>query len=246
MIKRELLQLMGSLKSVSDNIVFEGESQYNYITDLNKSIIAQIDLTNLREHNFESFGVKSLSKFLDLNNMMYNDGSVNYDMNDAEGVLTIKSTNMVFDYYVYSSDKLQPFAINPKLIDLLLNAPHMMEFDLEITTVKRILDISRLFELDKVIFSNADNGSLSVKTTQIRKNSSTTHNHKHMLDMKIPGVCLDVQEEFIIDVEKFQKIPTGNYKAVVHYMKQQGLKTLVLHSIEKPELKLFVAAANVK
>ena len=96
-----------------------------------------------------------------------------------DGVLTLKSKMMSFDYYVYNSDALESFKINPKFIDILTNVPTMVNCSLDQQTIKKILDVGRLFDLDKIIISPSDkDGKVMIKVTQIRKNSSAAHMHK--------------------------------------------------------------------
>ena len=66
-----------------------------------------------------------------------------------------------------------------------------------------------------------------------------------MLELEIDGEFLDKEEEFVFDLDKLKKIPDGNYKVNVNYIKGKGIKTLCMQSIEKPELKLFLAASNI-
>lgn len=245
MFSKEFLTTLSNLTSVTDNVVITGEGKNTYVTDINKSIIAQINREAVNLGDFESFGVKSLSKFLSLISTLTKDGKVNYNLDD--GILNMKTDSMEFDYYVHNARLLKPFVLNEEFIGKIEAADNMFEFTLDVVTMKKIVDIASLFELEHVIVTPNSEDTLKIEVTRINKNTSAANLNKHKLDIIIPGTISDPDEYIVFDVMKLKRIPTNtNYNIQVKYVKGKPIKTMIAKPENNPASKLFIASTLIK
>lgn len=220
MLSKKFTGLLKQLLPISNSAILQGESgSCTYITNKSKNIIARINMEGIGNPVFESFGVGSLNKFTSLISTFEKDGEIDYSMNN-DGVLHLKTPNYNFDYYVYNQNYLQDYQLNPAFLQQLLSVPKMMTFELSQNVIKNIKDVSGIFELKHVVFSkHPEEGYVNVSVTEIKKYSSEGNMKRHTLDIKIPGAIFDAEEEFVLDIEKLNKLISDDYKGVVYYVK---------------------------
>ena len=237
MLSDKFVSTLKELLPISKSAILQ--SGFTFITSKSRNIIARIDMDKLENPQFESFGVMDLGKFTSLISTFKKDGDISYSLND--GILHLKTQNYDFDYYVYNEDCLKDYQLNPAFIDQLLSVPKMMTFELSSSIIKNITDVANTFELQHIIFKkHEDDNFVSVDVTEIKRNSSEANSTRHILSIKVPGMVLDKDEQFVLDIEKLNKLPNGNYIGVVYFVKGK-VASLNLISRDLPYIDFFLA-----
>ena len=115
MLNNNFTALLKSLTNISNAAILSGGGTNTYLAGKAKSIIARINMDALGNPEFEEFGVNNLSKLLSLVSVFEKDkNGVVYTMDD--GVLHLKNDTLEFDYYLYNTDLLKDYKINPDFI----------------------------------------------------------------------------------------------------------------------------------
>lgn len=237
MLTDKFVATLKELLPISKSAILQ--SGFTFITSKSRNVIARIDMDKLENPQFEAFGVMDLGKFTGLISTLKKDGDINYTLND--GILHLKTQNYDFDYYIYNEDCLRDYQLNPAFITQLLSVPKMMTFELSSHVIKNITDVANSFELKHIIFKkHEDENYISVDVTEIKRNSSESNSRRHILSIKVPGIMLDKDEQFILDVEKLSKLPNGNYNGVVYFVKGK-VASLNLISQDLPYIDFFLA-----
>lgn len=240
MLNNNFTALLKSLTNISNAAILSGGGTNTYLAGKAKSIIARINMDALGNPEFEEFGVNNLSKLLSLVSVFEKDkNGVVYTMDD--GVLHLKNDTLDFDYYLYNTDLLKDYKINPDFITKLLSVPKMATFELSQEVIKTIKEVSNLFDLKDVVFAEGkEENTIAVSVTEIKKHSTADNLTRHVLDLKIPGVMFDKDEQFIMNIDTLNKIPLDTYSCNIHYVKGK-IASLNMASHSFPSLDFFIA-----
>lgn len=244
MLNQKFTALLKSLTGIANSAILSGGGTNTYLSGKAKSIIARINMDELQNPQFEAFGVNNLSKLLSLISVFEKDKEgVQYVMDD--GVLHLKNSRLDFDYYLYNTDLLKDYRINPEFIKKLLSVPKMATFELSQEVIKEIKEVSNLFDLKDVVFAEGkEENTVAVSVTEIKKHSTADNLTRHVLDLKIPGIVFDKEEQFIMNIDVLNKIPLDSYTCTIYYVKGK-VSSLNMVSNSFPCLDFFISEKSI-
>jgi len=203
------------------------------VLQLDKSLVAFVDLEALGENEFDEFGLYYMSEFLGLL-----DFYSNADIQINNGIVDIKSAGSNQKYQTTDLDTMELFDIPSKVLDRIDGAQPIAEFELSKDDIDRFKKISTLAKVNSLVFeSNASN--ISAIICDVDASGNYMNASTNMLDVSNVSEPIKIQ----LEMSNISKLPSYNFKVKVIKNNETG-NFISLWVAEEQPVKIIVAVTK--
>ena len=213
------------LNGISNSIII---SYPNTVLSADQTVLANIDLEEIGEEEFEKFGIYNLAQFLNIVNFM---GDVQIEK--EENKLIIKNNNQKQIYETTNILLLKNVSVKPEIFQKVKSVESCLKFDLNENDIKHIKKISGILNHQHVII---DNEKITVTTLDANNNYQNPYIYKK-------DIMTNETSNFVFDIMNFNKIPEGNYEFHIKRNPKTKNPIAYLNNIEEP-FELIVAISK--
>ena len=205
------------------------------IQDIDRSIVAFINLEELGEQEFEDFGLMSIPEFLNTIDLVDD-----ADIDIENRIATIKNTNMSCKYYTTDISIIEEaYGTKPAILENIDKAFEAATFELEASQLDKLKKTSNTLKVNHLVIAPSKDGGLVLDVTDSQKSDSNS------LKTTIMGDCQDADMEIVIDMNNIKKIPAGSYSVRVAKNPKSGSYITKWTSLDLPSLQIVVSLASI-
>lgn len=197
MLKQDTKELLKALAPISDSMILK--YPITGINQVDKSIIAFLDLEKLEEEEFETFGIYKMGEFLSLLDI-YSDAEISL----SDDVVTIQNTSTTQRYVTTHLGNLEAFDIPSTILDNIGKAPKVAEITLLKHELENIKKISNLLKLSDLTIETEEDELYTIvnDASQPGMNDNKT---------KVGAASINEDFKLVIDINQIQKLPSIDY-----------------------------------
>jgi len=197
MLKQDTRELLKALAPISDSMILK--YPITGINQVDKSIIAFLDLEKLGEEEFDTFGIYKIGEFLSLLDI-YADS----DISLADDVVTIQNSTTTQRYVTTHINNLEAFDIPTTVLDNISKAPKVAEVTITKQELENIKKISNLLKLPDLTIETENNELFAIvnNASQPGMNDNKT---------KIGAAAISEDFKLVIDMNQISKLPSIEY-----------------------------------
>jgi len=213
------------LNGISNSVII---TYPNTILSADQTVLANINLEEIGEEEFEKFGIYNLAQFLNIVNFM---GDVQIEKEDNK--LIIKNDNQKQIYETTNILLLKNVSVKPEIFQRVKSVESCLKFDLNEDDIKHIKKISGILNHQHVII---DNEKITVTTLDANNNYQNPYIYKK-------DIMTNETARFVFDIMNFNKIPEGNYEFHIKRNPKTKNPIAYLNNIEEP-FELIIAISK--
>lgn len=228
MLNKSVQKILSDLSNISTTAIIS--HPITGIQDIDRSIVAFINLEEMGEDAFETFGLMNINEFLNVVSLVDN---ADISMNNK--IALIKNDSNTTKYYTTDISIIEEaYGTKVAILDNINNAIEAANFDITsemLDKLKKTMITLKLFDL--VI--KPENGGLSLNVTDNQTSDSNTSK------TIIMGECQDTDMSLVIDMNNIKKIPSGSYNVRVAKNPKSGSYITKWTSLDLPSLQIVVS-----
>lgn len=232
MLNTETQKTLSDLSAISTTAIIT--YPITGIQDIDRSIVAFINVEDLGEEEFEDFGLMNITEFLNLASLIEN-----ADISIEDKIATIKNDNNETSKYHTTDISIieEAYGTNPAILDNIDKAPESANFDISVENLDKIKKTSGFLKVNDLVIAPDANGNIVLDITDSKTKDSNS------FKTTIDGTCTDTDMNIVIDMNNIKKIPSGNYNIKVAKNPRSGSYITKWTSLDKPSLKIVVSLA---
>lgn len=228
MLNKQTQKILSDLSTISTTAIIS--HPITGIQDIDRSIVAFINLEELGEDSFEDFGLMNISEFLNVISLVDN-----ADITMTNKIATIKNASNTTKYYTTDISIIEEaYGTKVAILDNINNAIEAATFDITSEMLDKLKKTMSILKLSDLVIKPED-GGLSLNITDTLTSDSNTSK------TIIMGDCHDEDMNIVIDMNNIKKIPSGSYSVRVAKNPKSGSYITKWTSIDLPSLQIVVS-----
>jgi hypothetical protein len=230
MLNKETQKILRDLTNISTTAIVT--HPITGIQDIDRSIVAFINLEDLGEEVFEDFGLMNITEFLNIIDLVDD-----ADITMKDKIATIKNDISTTRYYTTDISIIEEsYGTKTAILDNIEKATESATFDISAEQLSKLNKVSNAIKANDLVI-RVEDGSLVLDVTDSTKSDS--NNMKTIIE----GECSDTDMEIIIDMNNIKKIPGGSYTVKVAKNPKSGSYITKWTSLDLPSLQIVVSLA---
>jgi len=233
MLNNETQKILNELTSISTTAIISYPK--TGIQDIDRSILAFIDLSALGETEFEEFGLMNVNEFLSLISLIENP-----EITIENRIATIKGDGVESKYYTTDIDIIkEAYGTNPAIIDNINKAFEAANFELTKEMLDKIKKTSGFLRVNDLVISkgNSDDEIILNITDDSKSDSNSFKN-------SVIGTINDEELRLVIDMNNIKKIPSGDYVIKIAKNEKTGSYITKWSSLNNSCLEIVVSVKS--
>jgi len=230
MLNNETQKILSDLSTISTTAIVS--HPITGVQDIDRSIVAFINVEELGEDKFDDFGLMNINEFLNL--ISYVDGA---EIDIKDRIATIKNDAQNAKYYTTDISIIEEaYGTNPAILENISKAFEAANFDVSAEQLSKLSKISGSLKVNDLVVYPQDGGIVLDVTDSTKTDTNS-------LKTTIMGECNDDDMKIVIDMNNIKKIPGGNYNIKVAKNPKSGSYITLWTSQDLPSLQIVVSLA---
>lgn len=231
MLNKQTQKILRDLTTISTTAIVT--HPITGIQDIDRSIVAFINVEDLGEEVFEDFGLMNITEFLNIIDLV-EDGDITME----DKIATIKNDNSTTKYYTTDISIIEEsYGTKTAILDNIDKAVEAATFDISAEQLSKLSKVSNAFKANDLVITPDGKGSLILDVTDSTKSDSNS------MKTVIDGNCSDDAMEIVIEMSNIKKIPGGSYSVRVAKNPKSGSYITKWTSLDLPSLQIVVSLA---
>ena len=230
MLNTSTRKILGDLSAISSTCIVSYPK--TGVQDIDRSIVAFIDLEKLGETQFEPFGLMNVGEFLSLVGLIDN-----ADISIENRVATVKNSDVESKYFTTAISIIEEaYGTNALILDNIDNAYEAASFEISQANLDKLKKTSGFLKVsDLNIIAGSDEVVLTITDTTIKDANS--------YKMKVPANIGDSEMNVVLDMNNIKKIPSGSYHIKIAKNQKSGSYITKWTSLDLDCLQIVVSLA---
>ena len=200
------------------------------IQDIDRSIVAFVNLEEMGEEKFDKFGLMNITEFLNLISLVDSP-----EITIENRVATIKNDSVISKYYTTDISIIEEaYGTKPAILENIDKAIEAANFDLTVAQLDKLNKTAVLLRVNDLVIQPQDGGLVLDITDSTKKDTNS-------LKTTIMGTCNDDTMKIVIAMDTLKKIPLSNYNIKVAKNPTSGSYITKWTSIDNPSLQIVVS-----
>lgn len=230
MLNTATRKILGDLTAISSTCIVSYPK--TGVQDLDRSIVAFIDLEKLGETEFEPFGLMNVSEFLSLVSLIDN-----ADINIENRVATVKNSDVESKYYTTAISIIEEaYGTNAAILENIDKAFEAATFDITAAELDKLKKTSGFLKVPDLNIS-AGEGEVVLNITD------TTVKDSNSYKVKVNASVSDAEMNIVLDMNNIKKIPSGAYNIKIAKNQKSGSYITKWTSLDLDCLQIVVSLA---
>jgi hypothetical protein len=231
MLNKDTQKILRDLSTISTTAIVS--HPITGIQDIDRSIVAFINVEDMGEAEFEDFGLMSISEFLNVIDLVDD-----ADIEIENRIATIKNSSTTTKYYTTDISIIEEaYGTKPAILDNIDKAIEAATFEISAEQLSKLGKTSNALKVNDLVIRPNKDGGLELDITDSLKSDSNT------MKTIIDGECQDSDMEIVIDMNNIRKIPGGSYSIRVAKNPKSGSYITKWTSLDLPSLQIVVSLA---
>lgn len=231
MLNKQTQKILSDLSTISTTAIIS--HPITGIQDIDRSIVAFINLEELGEEKFEQFGLMNISEFLNVISLVDN-----ADITMDNKIATIKNNATTTKYYTTDISIIEDaYGTIVAILDNINNAFEAASFDISSEMLDKLKKTTNILKLSDLVIK-PENGGLELTLTDSLTSDSNSSKSIVM------GECNDETMSIVIDMNNIKKIPSGSYNVKVAKNPKSGSYITKWTSLDLPSLQIVVSLVS--
>lgn len=231
MLNESTRQVLKSLGGIGNSAIIR--YPLTSVLQLDKSLVAFVDLEALGETQFEDFGLYYMSEFLGLLDF-YSNADIQID----NGIVDITAAGSKQSYQTTDLDTMGIFDIPSEVVGQIDGQAPVAEFSLDKDTIDRFKKISTLAKTGSIVFESDDNGLDAIVC-----NVDANNNFANASVNGLADATINEKISVVLDMVNISKLPSYNFTVKIIKKAETG-NYISLWTAEEQPVKIVVAVTK--
>lgn len=228
MLNKQTQKILNDLSTISTTAIIS--HPITGIQDIDRSIVAFINLEELGEDKFEDFGLMNINEFLSVVSLVDN-----ADISMTNKIATIKNSSTTSKYYTTDISIIEEaYGTKVAILDNINNAFEAATFEITAEMLDKLKKTMSVLKLSDLVIKPEDGGLSLTITDTLTSDSNASKTI-------IMGDCNDEDMSIVIDMNNIKKIPAGSYSVRVAKNPKSGSYITKWTSLDLPSLQIVVS-----